>query len=112
MTTNVTPGVLPVDDARYGKGVTRLSWGAIFAGVVLAVAVQLVLGILGTGIGLTMVDPVEGTTPGAAASASVPGSTGSSPPSSRLAQAAMRRRASPACMTGSTVWFTVWSSGA
>ena len=66
MTTNVTPGVLPVDDARYGKGVTRLSWGAIFAGVVLAVAVQLVLGILGTGIGLTMVDPVEGTTPGAA----------------------------------------------
>ena len=28
--------------------------------------VMIVLGILGTGIGLTMVDPSEGTTPGAA----------------------------------------------
>lgn len=66
MTTNVTPGYLPADDARYAKTVTRVSWGAIFAGVVIAIAVQLVLGILGTGIGLSLVDPVEGTTPGAA----------------------------------------------
>jgi hypothetical protein len=66
MATHVTNGMLPIDDARPGKTPTRLSWAAIFAGVVLAVAVQLVLGILGTGIGLTMVDPVEGTTPGAA----------------------------------------------
>ncbi|MGA1799407.1 hypothetical protein VH567_11580 [Sphingomonas sp. 4RDLI-65] len=66
MATNVTPGVLPVDDLRYGKSPARISWGAIFAGVVLAIAIQLVLGILGTGIGLTLVDPVEGTTPGAA----------------------------------------------
>ncbi len=54
------------DDLRTAKTPTRLSWGAVFAGVVIAVAVQLVLGILGAGIGLTMVDPVEGTTPGAA----------------------------------------------
>jgi len=60
------PGYAPVDPAIIGKTPTRLSWGAIFAGVVIAVAVQLVLGILGAGIGLTMVDPVEGTTPGAA----------------------------------------------
>jgi len=66
MATNVTTGLGPVDDAYVGKTATRLSWGAIFAGIVIAVAVQLVLGILGTGIGLTMVDPVEGTTPGAA----------------------------------------------
>lgn len=66
MATNVTPGVLPADDLRYGKSPARISWGAIFAGVVLAIAIQLVLGILGTGIGLTLVDPVEGTTPGAA----------------------------------------------
>lgn len=65
MATNVNNGVSPIDDARLGKTPTRLSWGAILAGVVIAVAVQLVLGILGTGIGLTMVDPVEGTTPGA-----------------------------------------------
>jgi hypothetical protein len=65
MATNVNAGLAPVDDAHLGKSATRLSWGAIFAGVVIAVAVQLVLGILGAGIGLTMVDPVEGTTPGA-----------------------------------------------
>jgi hypothetical protein len=66
MTNRVTPGYIPGEDAYLGKTPTRISWGAIFAGVVIAVAVQLVLGILGAGIGLTMVDPVEGTTPGAA----------------------------------------------
>ncbi|MGT2516216.1 hypothetical protein ACVOMT_20245 (plasmid) [Sphingomonas panni] len=66
MATNVTNGLAPIDETRLGKTATRLSWGAIFAGVVLAIAIQLVLGILGAGIGLTMVDPVEGTTPGAA----------------------------------------------
>ncbi len=66
MATHVTTGLAPVDEAHLGKTPTRLSWGAIFAGVVIAVAVQLVLGILGAGIGLTMVDPVAGTTPGAA----------------------------------------------
>jgi len=65
MATIVTDGVSPLHDPRLGKTPTRISWGAIFAGVVIAIAVQLVLGILGTGIGLTMVDPVEGTTPGA-----------------------------------------------
>jgi len=65
MATNGNSGIVPIDEARLGKTPTRVSWGAIFAGVVIAVAVQLVLGILGTGIGLTMVDPVEGTTPGA-----------------------------------------------
>ena len=35
----------------------RISWGAIFAGLVLALAVQLVLSLLGLGIGLSTVDP-------------------------------------------------------
>ena len=65
MAIHSATGILPVDDARVAKTPTRVSWGAIFAGVVLAIAIQLVLGILGTGIGLTLVDPVEGTTPGA-----------------------------------------------
>ena len=65
MATNIPTGFVPVDETHLVKTPTRLSWGAIFAGVVIAVAVQLVLGILGAGIGLTMVDPVEGTTPGA-----------------------------------------------
>ncbi|WP_312487659.1 hypothetical protein [Sphingomonas sp.] len=65
MATNVNPGMVPVDDGVVGRLGRRVSWGAIFAGVVIAVAVQLVMGILGTGIGLSMVDPVEGSTPGA-----------------------------------------------
>jgi len=66
MATNVPAGYAAVDEVRATRPLTRLSWGAIFAGVVIAVAVQLLLGILGTGIGLSMVDPTEGTTPGAA----------------------------------------------
>jgi hypothetical protein len=69
MATNVT-GVsgdyVATDTVRTPRVLPRLSWGAIFAGVVIAVAVQVLLGILGTGIGLSMVDPTEGTTPGAA----------------------------------------------
>lgn len=65
--TNVTgtAGYAVVDDTRAARPLARLSWGAIFGGVVIAIAVQLLLGILGTGIGLSMVDPTEGTTPGA-----------------------------------------------
>jgi hypothetical protein len=68
MATNVTgvTGDYAAVDAVATRTRARLSWGAIFAGVVIAVAVQLLLGILGTGIGLSMVDPTEGTTPGAA----------------------------------------------
>ncbi len=66
MALHPTTGIAPADEAFTAKTRTRISWGAIFAGVIIAIAVQVVLGILGTGIGLTMVDPVEGTTPGAA----------------------------------------------
>ena len=60
MATHVTPGYAPVEEGAIVRGTRRISWGAIFAGVVIAVAVQLVMGILGTGIGLSMVDPVQG----------------------------------------------------
>ncbi len=66
MATNFTAGTVSLDDTGIVRAGRRVSWGAILAGVVIAVAVQLLLGILGTGIGLSMVDPVEGTTPGAA----------------------------------------------
>jgi len=65
MATNYSAGRMPLDEQVIARAGRRVSWGAIFAGVVIAVAVQLLLGILGTGIGLSMVDPVEGTTPGA-----------------------------------------------
>jgi hypothetical protein len=44
---------------------SRMSWQAVFAGVTIAIAVQIVLGLLGTGIGMSLVDPVAGTTPSA-----------------------------------------------
>ncbi|WP_394654228.1 hypothetical protein [uncultured Sphingomonas sp.] len=65
MATSVHAGMAPVEDSVIVRAGKRVSWGAIFVGVVIAVAVQLLMGILGTGIGLSMVDPVEGTTPGA-----------------------------------------------
>ncbi|MEG3126173.1 hypothetical protein [Sphingomonas sp. GB1N7] len=43
----------------------RISWPAIFAGVIIVIAIQLVLALLGAGIGLSLVDPVQGTTPSA-----------------------------------------------
>ena len=40
-----------------GEARARVSWPAIFAGVVLAIAVQLLLSILGAGVGLGFVNP-------------------------------------------------------
>ena len=42
-----------------------ISWGAVFAGVVIVLAIEVLLSMLGIGIGLSTVNPVEGTTPGA-----------------------------------------------
>jgi polyhydroxyalkanoate synthesis regulator phasin len=47
--------------------VKRISWAAVFAGVILALVIQLLLSMLGTGLGMSMVDPVEGETPTAEA---------------------------------------------
>ena len=43
----------------------RISWAAIFGGVILVVTVQLLLSLLGAGIGLGMVNTNAGATPGA-----------------------------------------------
>jgi hypothetical protein len=43
----------------------RISWGALFGGVVLAMAVQILLSVLGVGIGLTTVDPASSGSPSA-----------------------------------------------
>lgn len=47
-----------------GRG-WRLSWGAILAGAIIVLAIQLLLSLLGIGIGLSMVDPAQGGTPAA-----------------------------------------------
>lgn len=41
----------------------RISWGAVFAGAMLALVIQLTLGLLGLGIGLSSVDPLEEQNP-------------------------------------------------
>src|SRR4051812_23804950 len=45
--------------------IERISWQGIIAGVVVAAAVQVLLSLLGAGVGLGLVDPVAGDTPGA-----------------------------------------------
>lgn len=37
----------------------HVSWGAIFLGLVIAVAIQIVLGLLGLGLGFSIVDPAD-----------------------------------------------------
>lgn len=44
-------------------GRRRISWGAIFAGVVVALATQLLLSMLGLGVGLSLVSPAQGNSP-------------------------------------------------
>lgn len=43
----------------------RVSWGAIFAGVIIALVVQLILSLIGAGAGLSAADPIHHDTPDA-----------------------------------------------
>lgn len=54
-------------DAVTGQGPwhKRITWGAIFAGVILALVIQLFLSLLGAGIGLSAIDPAQHDTPSA-----------------------------------------------
>lgn len=45
---------------------SRISWGAIFAGVAIALTLHLLLNLLGLSIGAGVIDPVQGDTPTAA----------------------------------------------
>lgn len=44
---------------------SRISWGAVFAGVVVALVTQLVLNMLGLGVGASTLNPVAGDSPSA-----------------------------------------------
>lgn len=48
----------------YATVLRRVSWGAIFAGTIVALAIQLALNVLGLGIGLGIVSPTEGVSEG------------------------------------------------
>lgn len=54
----------PVTGERRTALFKRISWSAVFAGLILTLVIQLLLSLLGTGIGLSTVDPATGETPG------------------------------------------------
>lgn len=45
--------------------IRRVFWGAIFAGTVMAIVVQLIFSLLGTGIGMSTLDPLRHSSPNA-----------------------------------------------
>lgn len=61
---HVSP-VKPVEDIR-SVMINNVSWGAVLAGVFLALVTQLMLNMLGAGIGAATLSPLSGDNPGAA----------------------------------------------
>ncbi|MFH0342238.1 MAG: hypothetical protein ACHBNF_08930 [Chromatiales bacterium] len=57
--------VTSVESMEYVAPTKRIAWGAVFAGVVLAIGIQVLLNMLGTGIGASTIDPLRGDTPNA-----------------------------------------------
>ena len=50
-------------NASTSPAIRRVSWGAIFVGVVIAMVVQLLLGILGLALGASFIDPLQEANP-------------------------------------------------
>lgn len=67
ITNTETIGTRGIETSNFGvqHPFRHVSWGAVFAGMVIAVVVQLVLSLLGAGIGLSTVDPLRYNTPDA-----------------------------------------------
>jgi hypothetical protein len=59
-----TSPTIPAEDMRTGP-LSKISWGAVFAGVVVALATQLLLNLLGMGIGAGTLNPVGDDSPSA-----------------------------------------------
>jgi hypothetical protein len=55
-----------IDDDAHTIMINRVAWGAIFAGVVVALVVQVLLTMLGAGIGMATLDPGTADNPAAA----------------------------------------------
>jgi len=57
----------PLESVRgFDRPFARVSWGSIFAGAVLALAIQLVLTLIGVSIGLATIDPMTSDNPSGA----------------------------------------------
>jgi hypothetical protein len=57
-----TSEVAPADDIRTIM-LNRVDWGAVFAGATLAVVMQIILNMIGLGVGLSTFDVAQGDTP-------------------------------------------------
>lgn len=47
------------DDRYFRDRLRHVSWGAILAGLIIAIALQILLGLLGIGLGLSILDPTD-----------------------------------------------------
>ncbi|KAF5881293.1 PhnA-like protein [Rhizobium sp. PEPV16] len=66
LVTNRIPGdVAHTVDPSLTTSFNKIAWGAVFAGVVLALATQLLLNLLGVGIGAAVLDPATSDNPAA-----------------------------------------------
>ena len=54
-----------IDDDAHTIMINRVAWGAIFAGAVVALVLQVMLTMLGVGIGMATLDPASGDNPAA-----------------------------------------------
>jgi hypothetical protein len=52
-----------IDDDAHTIMINRVAWGAIFAGVAVALVLQILLTMLGVGIGMATLDPASGDNP-------------------------------------------------
>ena len=59
-----TVGVTPAEDIRTVV-VNQVSWGAVFAGAAIALVMQVILNMIGLGVGLSALDVAQGETPSA-----------------------------------------------
>lgn len=65
--THVRPGISPRRPGRT-RWIKHVSWASVFAGVAVALGVQVLLSMLGTGIGMSTIDPLRvGGTPSTSA---------------------------------------------
>ena len=65
VTTHHQVGAPYASCAEDGVVTKRISWAAVIAAVILALALQLVLNMIGAGFGFSAIDPLQGETPSA-----------------------------------------------
>jgi ABC-type proline/glycine betaine transport system substrate-binding protein len=66
-----TSDVAPADDIRTIM-LNQVAWGAVFAGAAIALVMQIILNMIGLGVGLSTLDVAQGDTPSASSMSDLP----------------------------------------